>query len=214
MSQGISYVAVALFVDSKLENSIIEISEKFYNEYDSWWRLSPNIFPPHISLWLGYIPTKNESALINEVQNIASALDPIQLELGELDIVSNGKDYYIKQNINRTKQLVDLHYLFLERLNQYREGYIEPKYLDKDKQNSMSSIMIDNINKYGTRFVAELFEPHISISYVDKMRASVDDIKNQIPRLTAQQESTKIIVFKQKQSGKSINILAEICICS
>ena len=212
MSLEISYVAVALFVDPELENAIIEISEKFYEKYGSWWRLSPSIFPPHISLWLGYIPTKNESALINEVQNIVQSLDPIQLELGELDVISNGKDYYIKQNINRTQQLVDLHYLFLERLNQYREGYIEPKYLDEEKQKSMSPLMLDNINKYGTRFVAELFEPHISISYVDKMQASEDDLKMQIPRLTAQQESTKIIVFKQKESGKSINILAEISI--
>ena len=74
----------------------------------------------------------------------------------------------------------------------------------------MSAIMLNNINKYGTRFVAELFEPHISISYVDKMRASADDIKAQIPELIAKQESTKIIVFKQKESGKSINVLAEI----
>lgn len=212
MLQEISYVAVALFLDSKLESSIIEISEKFYNKYNSWWRLSPNKFPPHISLWLGYIPTKNESALINEVQNIVQSLNPIQLELGELDIVPNGKHYYIKQNICRTKQLDDLHYLFLERLNQYREGYIEPKYLDADKQKSMSSLMIDNINKYGTRFVAELFEPHISISYIDRMQASINDIREQIPRLIAQQKSTKIIVFKQKESGKSIDVLTEISI--
>lgn len=210
MSLEISYVAVALFVDPILANTMIEISENFYNKYDSWWRLSPDKFPPHISLWLGYIPTKNESLLIDKVQSIVHTLKPIQVELGDLDIVSNGKDYYIKQNVNKTNQLVDLHYLFLERLNQYRDGYIEPKYLDKDKQKNMSAIMLNNINKYGTRFVAELFEPHISISYVDKMRASADDIKAQIPELIAKQESTKIIVFKQKESGKSINVLAEI----
>lgn len=208
--QNISYVAVGLFLEEKLERQIVGLSQKLYKDYNSWWCLSSELFPPHISLWLGYIPSKNEQALIQKLNNLMINYQNIKIELSEMHIEDNGKEYYLDQRVVKTTQLIDLHFKLLEELNEFREDYINPKYLSEDIQKDMSDIMKKNIMRYGTRFVGELFEPHVSISYVAKDKVDLDTLYKKLPNLSGMYESNQIIVFKQKESGKSIDILQNI----
>ncbi|MDE6435057.1 MAG: hypothetical protein K2L07_12610 [Lachnospiraceae bacterium] len=209
MENQISYVAVGLFLEKSVEEKIIKLSQKLYDEYDSWWRLS-DVFPPHISLWLAYLPTKNEVAVIEEIKEIVKNIGSINVELADVDIKDNNKEYYVNQGIIKTEQLTNLHYVMLERLNQYREEYICPKYLTEESQNSMSDLMKENVKKYGTRFVAQLYDPHISISFIDKGKVDKKAIEECIPAISGTYSCNELIVFKQKESGKSIDVLSKI----
>ena len=98
----------------------------------------------------------------------------------------------------------------LDKLNIFREGYINHKYLSPDLQRTMSEPMKNNIKKYGTRFVADLYEPHISISFVPHEKVSLEELKNELPNFTGTYYCNDIIVFKQKESGRSIEMLQRI----
>lgn len=209
MENQISYVAVGLFLEKSVEEKIVKLSQKLCDEYDSWWRLS-DVFPPHISLWLAYLPTKNEVAVIEEIKEIVKNIGSISVKLADVDIKDNSKEYYVNQGIIKTEQLTNLHYVMLERLNQYREGYICPKYLTEESQNSMSDLMKENVKKYGTRFVAQLYDPHISISFIDKEKVDKKIIEEYIPAISGTYSCNELIVFKQKESGKSIDVLSKI----
>ena len=203
----ISYVAVALFVEKKVETKIIELSKDLCQKYNSWWQLSEDNFPPHITLWLAYIPQKNEELLISELKSIAEELKSVQIELDELELKDNSKEYYVCLKIKQTNKLVEIHNLFLDKLNYIREGYINKKYLDVLTEDIDNEIKY-NIEKYGTRFAGKLFSPHISISFINKEKAINSILASELPQLKGIFQCNNLIVFKQKESGKSIDILA------
>jgi hypothetical protein len=170
--------------------------------------LSEDIFPPHITLWLAYIPQKNEEMLISNLRSRVEDIKHLFIELDEIEIKDNIKEYYVCQKIKQTNELLQVHNCFLNRFNYIREGYINNKYLD-DLSNVTNKEIKFNIENYGTRYVGSLFSPHISISFIDKEKVAKTDLALELPKLTGVCQCNDIIIFKQKESGKSIDILAK-----
>jgi hypothetical protein len=204
----ISYVAIAMFLEKKIERQVIELSKKMCQKYNSWWQLSEDNFPPHITLWLAYIPQKNEEILISDLKSIIKDIKYFLIELDKIEIKDNDKEYYVCLKIKQTNELLKMHNFFLNKLNYIREGYINKKYLDALSKETSEEIKF-NIENYGTRFVGKLFDPHISISFIDKVKVIKNDLALELPQLKGIYQCNDIIVFKQKESGKSIDILAK-----
>jgi len=178
----ISYVAIALLLEKKIEKQIINLSEKLYNKYNSRWVLSVNDFPPHVTLWLAYMPKKNEELLISEVEGIIDKTKCFSIELDKIEIKDSNKEYYICQEIKQTDELSKIHFYLLNKLNYIREGYIHNKYLDILSNIANENIKF-NIENFGTRFVGQLFNPHLSISFIDKEKISRDELEIELNKL-------------------------------
>jgi hypothetical protein len=199
-----SYVAVAGFLPDPICSSVIEASEKLAIGHSSWYVLSKAQFPPHMTLWIGYIPNSNIGGFVAEVTLLVHDKPAISLQF-ESPIVEDGG--YAAIPIVRSDALVGLHRLLLERLDRFRDGYIPDKYLTSlDKYPSDQR---DSIKKYGTRFAGDLFKPHVSIGFV--CNGDIKSATKLLPvnLLGRQCKVAEMTVFRQRETGRSIEVLGE-----
>lgn len=199
--KDISYVAIAIKPTKDVGKLISKISEDIHHKYDTWWCLNYEIFPPHITLWLGYIPTKNICKLKYASKKIIEKIVPFEITIQDLYTDESG---FIGLNIINQESCYNIHKQFIEKLNKFREGYLHSKYINNFDKYDFETQEI--LKKYGTRFAGKKYYPHITLNIVKQDQ--VECIKSDYNNFAASFIFHEIIIFKQKESGKSIDLIA------
>lgn len=168
----------------------------------SWYVLHEEDFPPHITAWIAYVPTRNLELISRAAQEVLCDQKSIEVTTTHVKIEDAG---YVAIEINITQSMRDLHNTLLAKLNIYREGYLSPKYAEtlhtfpKDQQESLRN--------YGTRMAGSLYAPHITVGI--SSADSVPAIKQGIAPLLKEMQNVRfnvqdLVFFRQGKPGRSI----------
>lgn len=134
----------ALIPDQPLFGDVIEASQAITDEYyDNANVIDEKNFPPHVSLHICTVPSDAVTQLAEGLKALARDL-PSLVPTG----VERSDGGYVMLDIERTADLVALHEAVLELAAAAREG-------------------IGGLDKYGSPYIRDLFEPHLSLAKVD-----------------------------------------------
>jgi 2'-5' RNA ligase len=200
----ISYCAIAALVEEPLKGRIIEISSKLEKSFGSWYVLSADRFPPHLTVWIAYIPSQNIEATGNALQIAAQSIPRFSVNVDRFEVEDSG---FVSIRIANSETLRRIHYSLLEKLNSYRAGYIPPKYAEK--LDSYPPGQRESITTFGTRFAGQLFSPHLTVGvikpeYVSEARISLGEPE------TSPFNVCRLTLFRQGEEGRSIEVLNEV----
>jgi hypothetical protein len=135
-------VDFALIPDEPLFSGVIGASQAITDEYyDNANVIDEKKFPPHVSLHICTIPRDSVAQVAESLRALAASL-PGLLPTG----VERADGGYVMLDIERTDELVALHEAVLELAADAREGMSD---------------------KYGSPYIRELFNPHLSLAKVD-----------------------------------------------
>lgn len=200
--EEVSFCAIAVFVPDQYGQEIAVVSEHLNNIFGSWYVLNSDIFPPHITSWIAYVPNKNLEKLADVAGDVLAKVTPFPLYSERLVFESSG---YISLNIKLSNELRTIHTKLLEQLNPLREDYLPPRY--RVALAKYSKEQQDSLLKYGARSAGNLFEPHITLGVVpsEMVEKAKHSISTDIELRSF--DVTKLVLFRQKESGRSIEIL-------
>ena len=198
--QGYSYVAIAALVPLQLAKQLSILSQDFSLKFKSWFVLDTIKFPPHVTIWIAYVPTKNLPQICNESRRAIAQFPHFNIHINEEHVEKEG---FVSLKIYKTKEITELHQSLLRQLNKWREGYLDQKYVQNF--NNYPKEQQENLKQFGTRFAGKLFNPHVTIAMVNP--EFVEEVKRIMPKINSSFEVCELILFKQVESGKSIEIL-------
>lgn len=113
---------------------------------------------PHITLFMGLFPENQLENVRSEIDIIASANSPLNLDLFQFRMSQDG---YIFWDVMVDQPLMDLHQKIVFSLSPLRNGLIRDKF-----QSSLENFHPEergNIQKFGFPWVMDLFQPHITL---------------------------------------------------
>lgn len=197
---SISYVGVGFFLEGSVGDQLIAISERLASSHESWWRLSQEQFPPHITCWLAYMPAKNLPTLLQTVAKLCCSIRPFQARIGEAHQEASG---HIMYGMHEQSEFRRIHGTLLPALNPLREGFIHPKYADRLA--SMSCQERSNVQTYGTRFAASLFAAHVTVAVAPRQVGH--SLAALAPALSMSTQMDCVTVWRQAASGVSVEVL-------
>lgn len=186
----------AVSANSKQMNKAINNDLKIENTY--------NI--PHISLFQGRFPDKNQLQLENTVSEIAQKTLPFNIEMeSALQNLSGNIFWMAKLN----PELNALHKQILAELPRYTDGLLMQQIMDIPP-NRLTTQQALNIKKYGVIWVGENFEPHITIFYKSGSNAQISTILAHVrPSPKMQFIARKIAIARLGYAGNVVQILKE-----
>jgi hypothetical protein len=139
-------VDFALVPGGPLFGEIIRASQAITDEY--YYNenvIDEHTFPPHLSLHICTLPTNAIEKVIADLESLVAGIDlPVVVPTG----VSKSYGGYIMVNIERSAEIMALHESVLE----------------------IAASARDNLagDKYGSQYVRNAFDPHISLAKVDQ----------------------------------------------
>jgi len=140
--------------DEKTRNKAIELSQKLAARLPREYILNPKNPLPHITIYQGLFPIRNQEKVKEAVRQIASQSKPFEITMNEftVDVVRG----FVWWNCLKTSRLAEIHKETLKEANPLREGLI-PEVI-KAYQASIEEK--NEIKKYGSI----INPPHITIS--------------------------------------------------
>ena len=205
MTTDYSYTAIAAFVPPPYREKLADCSRVLGEKFKSWYILNEQEFPPHVTIWIAYVPTRNLEAIATTVQNALSQIKPFEVSAGDAKIEDGG---YIAIEVKVNEKLRALHNLLLDKLNTFREGYLSQKYVDT--MHTFSQEQQESLKKFGTRAAGILYAPHITvgIASADAVSAIKQIIAPDLQRMSSIKFTTsELVFFRQGKPGRSIEII-------
>jgi 2'-5' RNA ligase len=207
MSLEYSYTAVAAFVPEPYRTRLATDSRALAEKHKSWFVLDETEFPPHVTIWIAYIPTRNVPAVQATTEEVLRHVTPFGIHIGDTKVENGG---YVSIEVDITDQLRNLHNALLARLNQFREGYLDKKYAD-----TLASFPPDqqeSLKRYGTRKAGPLFTAHITVGVAspDSVPAVREELQPKLQELKGKTLPIKeLFFFRQGKPGRSVEVLCQ-----
>lgn len=205
MSEDYSYTAIAAFVPDPYCTRIATTSRLLGEKWGSWFVLNERRFPPHVTMWIAYVPSRNIRLIKEAAAAVLRSVQPFGVDVCDAKMESSG---YVSLEVELTESLRTIHSLLLERLNPLREGYLAEKYVQR--MDSFSSEQQRSLRLYGTRAAGELFRPHVTVGAIgaEVVVVAREQLTERLRDL-AQTSFTarEITLFRQGEEGKSIEVL-------
>lgn len=198
--QDYSYIAIASFLPHHLAVQISALSRNYASRFNSWYILDPIKFPPHVTVWIAYVPTKNLPHIRHEAREVISKFASFNIRITSKHVNDGG---YVTIKVYKSKVLQELHNMLLRKLNKWREGYLHPKYTQN--LNSYPQEQRESLKRYGTRFAGVLFEPHITVAVIETKHLS--EARKILPYIRESYQARDLVLFRQVEKGESIEIL-------
>ena len=148
-------------VSQELEDQIIEVSNQIAEKYGSNWKLDSTISIPHFSMYLLAIPQKNLAKAQELAQTLSKDFKPLRIEVDGLFVAPSGQ---IMLAFNKQNIYYQYHLKILNVFNKLREGVQRKKYLDEAYFKSLPNKAKKYLRRYGSRYVLDQFDTHITIS--------------------------------------------------
>ncbi len=173
---------IAVTPPEKLFNEIVGIKESIKKKYGIQYATT---HIPHLSIFLNSFASFKD--VDEEINKIIPKIRPFKVDISGIsyfgkDSLTYGTTIFLK--VKKTKELDNIHKLFLERLNHLRTND-QMRWLNYKKEN-FSPHLWDFVQKYGYPYVLENYLAHISIDSVKKENFEViwNKIKKYNPKLT------------------------------
>lgn len=157
----LSQLNIYFGISEPLNSQIIKASEDSRLKYSANWVLGNGISVPHYSLYLTAIPISN-------IQNVKVASDHLTKNFKRLEVkvedIFIGRNNFVLLSFQKNEEIYKYHQMVLETFNTLREGALRKKYLNNDYISTLSDEQKELLNKYGSYYVLENFEPHITLT--------------------------------------------------
>jgi len=178
-------------ISDPLYSEVINISQEINKNYPAKFYLDHKRALPHLSMYLFTTPNKNKEKVIETAKKLTKDLKPANLTARQLIAGSGG---YIMLEFERSDEIYNTHCNVVNAFNPLRGGTQRKKYLDKDYFNKLSELNKTYLTKYGHKFVFDRYEPHVSISVLDKKKDQQEVVNKYSQRLVG--KKTKIEAFR------------------
>jgi len=162
---------------------------------------------PHISLFQGRFPEKNQAQLEQAVAAIAHETAPFKIEMENNLIKASENIFWLTKS---NDSLIKLHQKILAEIPRYTDGLLMQQVIDMPPS-SLTAQQKQKIKKYGIYWVEENFLPHITIFYSSYDHPKIPAVLAQVkPSLqNAEFTVTKIAIARLGYVGNVESILQE-----
>lgn len=168
-------INIAFNLTNPLHDLIVKNSLEIRDKYGSDWYIDENKYHLHFPMYLISIPEKN----IDRLNEYALKL---LTECRKIDVVSNGLFYnhggLIMIRFDYNQDILNLHEKVVEIFNPLREGFLRDKYRDPELLAKLGSKERQYLQEYGSQYVFENYEPHVTIARVKDMQRLQEIIRN------------------------------------
>lgn len=154
-------INIFLSVDSGFEKQIIDLSLKLRNEYDLDYYVDGKRFYPHLSLLGLYVLESSLKEIVEMAEVFFSKHEKLKISTNDVFCSSSG---ILMLRIEKNEQLFNIHKQTLDTFNTYRQGLINEKYQNQDYLQNLSKKDRDLISKYGSKWVLDNYDPHITFA--------------------------------------------------
>ena len=154
------------------------------------------IFPPHITL-VNRFKTARYQEFIKECKEICAKTPRFSLRIGPLGRFNEPRVLFL--DVHKTPELQHLHTELLELSVAFKEPWVRPRFKDLSTNEQQQ----EYLEKYGSPFVKEFYEPHISLAGTD-----IDpDLFEELNSDEEEQEIPidKIYILRETQEGWKID---------
>lgn len=165
------YLNIELIPPDPLYTQLIRLNHIARSQYHSSYNPNGVFCPPHITLYSPCMPASNVPKALDAVGKIAKDTPPITVRLRDIDFFPDGTVYV---RCRESREIFQLHSKIVEKLDQLREGHIDPDYKENQQMLQLSEKRL--LEKYGDPHVMENFQPHIAVARVSTSREHIDDL--------------------------------------
>jgi len=174
----------------------IELSRELGRQFDSHFILDGAEYFPHITVYSPEFPADNLENILAAVKNIAIKTNKLTLRGDQFE----AEQGFAGVKFELTDKIKKLHENIVALLNPLREDHIREKYEAPDYKMKFSPEKIDNIKKYGSASVMELYNPHLTIiRLINEEQANkvAKNLKWEIPEF----EASELGIYKMGDHG-------------
>ncbi len=134
---------------------IVQSNNEDFAKQQTLVRLGFEDYVPHLSLVMGVLDTENEKKVIDEINNIVSFIEKIELA------VAHTNNPWI--TISRTKELMELHATLMEKVYVvFERGGTAEMYHRTDPGEIIDPSVLTWINEFDSKYSLDNFNPHIT----------------------------------------------------
>ena len=147
---------VVILPDVNLANAAIKSSQAL-KQHGGLFILEDGKFYPHSSLYMFQL--KNDA-----LENVKELLADIASRYTKLELKATQFDHtlgFVDAEYARTAELDNLQLEVITALNPIRDGMREK---DKARMQDATGLSLQNFERYGYKYVGELFRPHLTLS--------------------------------------------------
>ncbi len=148
---------IALVPSEEIGASAINASNAL-RIYESLFTLQAGKFYPHVSIYQLQIKDERLPQVDKSLKNIADSSNDFKLKA--LKYCWSGRGY-LDVEYEKTDELTKLQEKTIAEFNPIRDGLRQN---DKSRLPNSTGLTKENIEKYGTRFVGNLFRPHLTLT--------------------------------------------------
>lgn len=191
---------IVILPENELATKAIEASTSL-STLDSIFILEDGKRFPHVSLFMLQIDE-------NHLDTVQEALAVIAKSTQTLDLQASGyvqKEGFVDVGYEVTNSLSDLQQTVIKTVQPLADGMREK---DKARMLEATGLALDNYQKYGFKYVGELFRPHITFTRFDSTE-SIPETERLLPDPTTFNGSfTKIGLFEMGDNGTCVRKIA------
>lgn len=190
---------VVILPSSALANKAVEASEEL-RQFGGLFTLKDGEYYPHSSLYMLQLNEK-------DLDKVKEVLAKIAVSTNELSLVATGycqKEGFIDIEYETSEQLKRLQNDVITALNPIRDGMREK---DKARMLEATGLALQNFEKYGYKYVGELFRPHITFTRFSELQSEAENVLPSPSDFSG--GFPKIGLFEMGDNGTCIRKIAE-----
>lgn len=199
-------INVIILLDEKTTNIARRLGGLAEKRFDVNYTVSDTKYIPHATIYQAQYPKKNYDKIKSVLGDLSKETEAIQVKIGPYELHAG---VFLWWNIIKTKELEDLHYKVLRKLNPLRKGLILP-FIKPDASGyvaggEFSKQETYNVKKYGAVVVDKLFQPHVSIGRT-KSKINETEMYSCLPKTESVFKAREICVGEMGDHGTVLKI--------
>lgn len=197
----------ALIPNKEANDESIRLSKAITDVVECEFVLDGKLFFPHVTLYSPEYPVSSTTQILKLVEKVSQSQKIIRLRNSQLKLSLDGG---VGLMLKRNKTIDNFNNIIVDKLNPLRKGVLREKYLDKSVLDSFNSEQRSNIEIYGYPYVMNLFNPHITITYIKNPEywKKARFIKTKLNSVTL----NKIGIFEMGPHGTCTKLIAEFAL--
>lgn len=189
---------IVLLPSERLAEKLIALSEQF-KIANTFFTLDGRQYFPHLSLYMTQLK-------VDDLDKVAEVLTLEASKTQILDLIATGYGQvkgFLDVEYQRIEALDALQITVVNAINPIRDEMIEK---DKERMREATDIARDNFEKFGYKYVGELFRPHATLTrFIDEHGIDISDLP-EFESFSGQ--FTKLGLFEMGGNGTCIQQIA------
>lgn len=206
MTDSLAYVAIGYLLSREQDEQILALNS-YLVRCGSWYVLEKHKFPPHITVWIGYVPMGQLVRLVAAAEETVDSWSFPVIHYGPIR-VEGGKYFYI--GIRESEGLRSQHIEMLTTLNRYRQGRVAEKYAFALSQYTHEER--ESIRQWGNPRSGVTFRGHVTLGILndgdEAVISKLPDVTLEGGRITL----SKLVVFRAITPGREVEIIKDLAV--